>query len=358
MHKILNCLGALVITGALLVGTALAAGMSNFTQDTPYTPFPDVPAGAWYTGDMEQAVRLGLFNGKSGGVFDPQGSLTLAEAVTLAAKARSTYEGSGFTPGGTPWYQNAVNYGLEQGFLTRGEYSDYTQPATRADMAGIFARTLPLGEYARINRIGAIPDVDEGTRNADAIYLLYSAGILTGDASGAFHPNQTVTRAETAAILNRLALPASRKAFTLGTSSQGITSPDGGAQFTLPQGWTAREDGEAWILSYQGGNVSLSLSSQARGGEELTDYTARQLDALRLAAGGSILVTVQPDESVFRGLAGYAFVAEQVDGTQYEVHCVENSANFYTLTLRAGAQASQADLDALYQLAYTLDLAL
>lgn len=351
MHKLLRQLGALAITGALLAGTALAAGMSNFTQDTPYSPFPDVLSTAWYAGDVEQAVRLGLFNGKSGGIFDPEGSLTLAEAVTLAAKAHSTYAGGGFTPGGSPWYQNAVTYGLEQGFLTRGEYSDYTQPATRADMAGIFSRALPLGEYTRINRIGAIPDVNEETENADAIYLLYGAGILTGDAAGAFHPDQTVTRAETAAILNRLALPASRKSFTLEGDSQSVISPDGGARLNLPQGWSAREEAGIWVLSPQEGQVSLRLASQSRGDEALADYTARQLDALRLVAGGSILVTTQPGPSVFRGLAGYSFGAEEVDATQYEVHCVENSTRLYTLTLQAGAQATQQDLDALYQLA-------
>ena len=359
MHKLMQRLGALVLAGALLAGTTLAAGMSNFSQDTPYTPFPDVPAGAWYAGDVEQAARLGLFNGKSGGVFDPEGSLTLAEAVTLAAKTCSVYKGGGFTPGGDPWYQNAVSYGLEQGFLTRGVYSDYTQPATRADMAAIFAKALPLEEYTRINRIGAIPDVNSATPNADAIYLLYGAGILTGDTAGAFHPDQTVTRAETAAILNRLALPASRKTVALDVPVNEVaTSPDGGARFILPQGWTAREEGERWILSAPSGNVSLTLTSQARGEGNLADYTAEQLDGLRQAAGGAILVIAQPEASVFRGLAGYDFGVEQTDGTQYEVHCVASSARFYTLLLQAGSQSTQDDLDSLYQLAYTLDLEL
>lgn len=358
MHKLIKCLGALAIAGALLTGSALAA-MSDFTMNTPYTPFPDVDAQAWYAGDVERAVRLGLFNGKSGGLFDPEGSLTLAEAVTLAAKTHSIYAGGGFTPGGDPWYQNAVNYGLEQGFLTRGVYSDYTQPATRADMAAIFAKALPLEEYTRINRIGAIPDVDGETDGADAIYLLYGAGVLTGDAAGAFHPDQTVTRAETAAILNRLALPDARKTFSLeGPAEQGVTSPDGGARLVLPQGWSAREEGEAWILSPQAGDVSLVLTAQARDAADLADYTARQLDALRLEAGGAILVTTQPQASRFRGLAGYVFCVEQTDGYQQEVHCLENSTHLYTLVLQAGPGADGASLDALYQLAYTLDLAL
>ena len=66
MKTLSKRLSALVLSAALLAGTARAAGagMSNFTQSTPYTPFTDVSADAWYASDVERAVRLGLFNGK------------------------------------------------------------------------------------------------------------------------------------------------------------------------------------------------------------------------------------------------------------------------------------------------------
>lgn len=359
MRTLLKRLGALILSAALLSGAALAAGagMSNFTQSTPYTPFTDVAAGAWYAQDVEQAVRLGLFTGKPGNVFDPEGSLTLAEAVTLAAKARSVYQGGGFTPGGDPWYENAVDYAVAQGILTRGTYDDYTAPATRADMAAIFARALPREEYARINRIAAVPDVTAATADGDAILFLYSAGILTGDDTGAFHPQDTVTRAEAAAILNRLALPQSRRSFALEGGTAALESPDGAARIVLPQGWSASETEAGWTLS-AGGAVSLTLAGAGKEAGTLADYTAAVLDDLRVQDGGAILVTLQPEESLYRGLAGYVFCVEQADGTQLEVHCLENAAGFYTLALQAAAGADEAQLDALYQAAWSLDLAL
>lgn len=359
MKALTRRLGALILSAALLAGSALAAGagMENFTQDTPYTPFSDVAADAWYAQDVEQAVRLGLVNGKPGNLFDPEGSLTLAEAITMAAKARSIYEGGGFTPGGDPWYENAVDYAISMGFLTRGDYDDYTAPAARADMAAIFALALPREEYTRLNRIGAVPDVTDQTAHGDEILFLYSAGILTGDESGSYHPQDTVTRAEAAAILNRLALPQSRRSFTLAGDDQALTSPDGSACLTVPQDWSASQTEAGWVLS-AGGNVALTLSSSDKSAGSLADYTAQVIDDLRVQSGGSILVNAQPSESLYRGLAGYAFAVEQSDGTQLEIHCLENSAGFFTLTLQAPSNAAQSQLDALYQVAWSLDLAL
>ena len=359
MKTLSKRLSALVLSAALLAGTARAAGagMSNFTQSTPYTPFTDVSADAWYASDVERAVRLGLFNGKPGNLFDPQGSLTLAEAVTLAAKARSVYEGGGFTPGGDPWYENAVDYGEEMGILEQGAYDDYTAPATRGERAGIFARALPRETYGRINRIAAVPDVSADTANGDEILFLYSAGILTGDDTGAFHPQDTITRAEAAAILNRLALPESRRSVELAGDPSALVSPDGAARIALPQGWSADETEAGWVLS-AGGAVCLTLTGDVKGTGTLADYTAGVIDALRIQSGGAVLVTLQPEESLYRGLAGYVFCVEQTDGTRLEVHCMENGAGYYTLTLQAAAGADEAQLNALYQTAWSLDLAL
>ena len=206
MKRFYQCLTAFLLAGLLTAQTA-QAGMEAFQPSIPYTPFPDVADSAWYAADVQRAYELGLINGKADGRFDPEGALTLAEAVTLAAKARSLYEGGGFTPGGNPWYRNAVQYGQQMGFLTTREYEDYTAPATRADMAGIFAYALPSGAYPRINRIASLPDVTPQTAYSHEIYFLYNAGILTGGADGSYQPDATITRAAAAAIPNRLALP-------------------------------------------------------------------------------------------------------------------------------------------------------
>ena len=55
-----------------------AAGMSAFTPKAEYPGFSDVAETAWYAADVEKAVELGLMRGKGEGVFDPEGTLSLA----------------------------------------------------------------------------------------------------------------------------------------------------------------------------------------------------------------------------------------------------------------------------------------
>ena len=51
---------------------------------------------------------------------------------------------------------------------------------------------------------------------ADAVYLLYRAGVLTGsDSAGTFRPDSTIKRSEAAAIVTRMADPSLRQRITL-----------------------------------------------------------------------------------------------------------------------------------------------
>jgi len=365
-HKFVKRLLAFGLCGILLsTGSPVLAGMEYFQTSVEYLPFSDVDAGAWYAEDVRRACELGILNGKPGGVFDPYGALTLGEAATLAANIRSVYNGGGFIPGGSPWYQNAVNYGIEQGFLLRGEYADYTAPATRADMAGIFAYTLPSPEYERINRIAEIPDVDNTTTHNNAIYFLYNAGILTGDSGGAFRPHDGVTRAEAAAIVNRLALPESRKTVSFIHPQNGrlIGAPDGSVQLLVPPDWLLEqsEDAEGFSLAAgpANGNVSLELLQFWRSGLDITldAFTAGVVNAAREESGGAILIGDQPQPDTFRGLKSFSFSYSDSSG-RYIVYCIESSACFYALFLYAAPSGSAEETAQLERAAYSLDIAL
>lgn len=351
---------ALVLAGLLLTQTA-QAGMESFTPSVVYTPFPDVAASAWYAADVQQAYELGLINGKSDGRFDPAGALTLAEAVTLAAKVRSIYEGGGFTPGGTPWYRNAVQYGQQVGFLTTREYEDYTAPATRADMAGIFAYALPSTAYPRINRVGALPDVTAQTAYSHEIYFLYHAGILTGGPDGSYQPDATITRAEAAAILNRLALPDSRKPFTYSDGTGQITTSDGGVKLTIPAGWTQQSDGLFFQCGPADGSVKLELLAlEKTAGQSLPGMTAALVQGLQRAEGGALLLTEQPENRLFRGLpcARFVYELQSETPTAVTVYCFEGPSCYYALSLSVRKNAGAEAEAQLKQAAFSFDLAL
>lgn len=247
---------------ALLMALSLAptanasatSGMGNFKKVREYQGFSDVPDSAWYAKDVRKAYEMGLINGGSDGRFNPEGNLTVAEAVTMAVNVCTTYWGLSIEQGTTPWYQGAVDYALgDSHILYEGQFSDYSQLATRADVARMFANSLPGREFGRINRVAWIPDVTPNTSNYNYIYVLYNAGIVTGDNAGLFRPDDTISRAEAAAILNRLASSGERKHIDLTTHAPGevITAADASFQISVPknQGWIVRrnemtEDGD------------------------------------------------------------------------------------------------------------------
>lgn len=78
--------------------------------------------------------------------------------------------------------------------------------ATRAQFAAILARALPAEALTAQNSVpvDSVPDVPASA--AGGIYTLYRAGILTGsDGKRTFNPNSTISRAEVAAIVTRMA---------------------------------------------------------------------------------------------------------------------------------------------------------
>ena len=185
----------------------------NFTSKNNYTPgqFADV-TNQWYADSVKKVYELGLMKGKSDDKFDPEGTITIAEAIAMAARLHNIcMSGSGEFTQGTPWYDVYVNYAIENGIIRNDDFRDYSLKATRAEMAYIFASAVPK-TLVKINNVGSIPDVNENTKYHDSIFLLYRAGVLTGnDASGTFAPDTEITRAQAAAIITRIAIPSERK---------------------------------------------------------------------------------------------------------------------------------------------------
>ena len=175
--------------------------------------FSDVGSRDWFAVWVNIAYNVGLMDGKGGGRFDPQGILTVGEAVKLAAFLESRHTGDDFhlqPQGGSPWYRSAVTYCVAIGILKEGEFDSYDRPITRAEMARLFAatslgRSMPtLNDPARVKK--SLPDVKEGDYAADAIWGLYAKGIFTGsDGAMTFRPADRLTRAEAAAIVARMA---------------------------------------------------------------------------------------------------------------------------------------------------------
>jgi len=221
--RILAALCIVFITLTALTFNVYGAepSMTNFDKAQSYKPgqFPDISENEWFGHNKQQVVckafELGLMQGK-GSKFDPNAGVTLAEAITMAARLSNIYSGDNWTfHESSPWYYTHLEYAVHKGIIEFDTFEDLTRPATRAEMAYIFARALPEVEFTPINTIETLPDVNSGTPYQNEIFRLYRAGILTGnDAYGTFGPKDSITRAQAAAIITRIALPAERVSFT------------------------------------------------------------------------------------------------------------------------------------------------
>lgn len=217
---------ALLVAGALtctLTANVWAMGsLDHFKTVSAYTNTTFSDVSGWYSDYVETCYELGLFSGTATGRFSPDASMTVAEAVKLAACLHSIYEtGSADFTQGDPWWQVYTDYCLENGIMEEA-FSDYSNAISRAQFAVLLAEALPDEALSEMNTIAdeAIPDVRISDSYGPAVYKLYRAGVLTGaDSTGAFHPNTNIRRGEVAAVMTRMVRVSERKSVTLGASS-------------------------------------------------------------------------------------------------------------------------------------------
>ena len=174
-------------------------------------PFTDVPQTAWYYESVQSAWAAGLIDGVTATKFKPDDTLTVAQAIKLAAALyQMEHEGEvTLRNGGANWYDSYVNYAVTNGIIEK-DYANYTKaqmnaPVTRGEFVHIFHGAEDA--YKAINTVAdnAIPDVKATDKFAAEIYEFYRAGILTGsDAKGTFHPASSIKRSEVATILLRM----------------------------------------------------------------------------------------------------------------------------------------------------------
>ena len=195
-----------------LVGTGLFFVPDDF-------PFYDVDSDDWFYEPVKSAWANELIDGVTARYYMPDNTLTVAQAVKLAA-ALHQKQSVGFVTlqnGGAHWYDNYVNYAVANSLIEAAYQSksaeDMNKAVTRAEFVHILSKLLNAGT---INTVNNIPDVKSGDAYADEIFAFYRAGILTGsDRLGTFHPESSLKRSEAAAILVRLYDATQRQYITL-----------------------------------------------------------------------------------------------------------------------------------------------
>ncbi len=139
---------AKVLTALLLcmvfVSQSVVMTQAVTFQNTYNNNFSDVSKDSWYYGSVAEAYSLGIINGVSATSFSPDGTLTLAECIKIASCVHQLINtGSVTLTNGSPnWYDSYVSYALQNNIITE-TYDNYSQYASRATVAVLFARVLP-----------------------------------------------------------------------------------------------------------------------------------------------------------------------------------------------------------------------
>ena len=236
-----------ILAGTLATfALAFTSGAADFQKTKTYADnFPDIKEAEWYASDVKNTYELGLMNGDSSGLFLPDGNITVAEAVTVAARAASIAKGETIPSADGEWYQMYVNYAVSAGIINADTFgaSDFNRAAKRHEVASLFAKILPDEDYTAINAVNSVPDVTDSRAYYDAVLKLYKAGIVMGsDAQGTFFPENNITRAEIAAIINRAAISGNRVQKTLDKVSDSdayllVTNRDMNGKEGINSGW-------------------------------------------------------------------------------------------------------------------------
>ena len=245
-RRLLPLILAVVLLTAGLCQPGSAAGMELSPTRTYSGQFTDVQPTDWYYNNVVALYELGLTDGQgSNDQYVPGAAITLAEAVTMAARLRSLYVYGDCEKGpasytGDNWYAPYVAYAKAVGMLGDEFDECYMQPASRAQVAHILANALPTALLEPINEKAVtvgyasrryISDVNSYTQYQQDILALYRWGILSGaDGTGSFLPEETIHRSEIAAMITRLAYSDLRITldwdFTLAYSKEGTTLAD------------------------------------------------------------------------------------------------------------------------------------
>ena len=176
------------------------------TPDTSKS-FTDV-SGHWAEANIKSLAQKGIINGFEDGTFKPNNSVTRAEFTTMVVKALglTTSADVNFTDVASgSWYESYIKSAVKAGLVSGmpdGSFKPDEQ-IKRQDAILIlyrgFESVLKSGNPVEFTDKASISDYALEAANA-----LSASGIVNGDDNLSFNPHHSTTRAEVAALLERI----------------------------------------------------------------------------------------------------------------------------------------------------------
>ena len=181
----------------------------------PVRRFRDLDADAWYHDGVHACALLGLTQGVGDRTFDPDGTLTRAQFVTMLWRLAGEPGTNGdelrdFSDVGSGgYYAAAVQWAAANGIAEGTSKTEFSPnaPITREQLAAMLFRYAMydgLTAVALSENLISFPDEQQLSDWAiPAMQWAVGSGIINGTPEGKLAPQSTATRAQAAAMIGR-----------------------------------------------------------------------------------------------------------------------------------------------------------
>ncbi len=180
------------------------AAMTQKDINQSVSRFTDV-AKHWAAPSIGKLTSLGILSGCGDGTFRPDRQVSIDEFICMTVRSL----GFKLESGGTYWAQPYIDIAIAQKLIDKSEFVSYTKSIKREQAVRIAIKALMLYETAPNPSIydyirGKIKDYSSiGDEYKQFILQAYATGIIVGNPQGYFHPSNSLTRAEAAAIITK-----------------------------------------------------------------------------------------------------------------------------------------------------------
>ena len=172
------------------IGEQYAAPQGRITY---FNPFKDVKTTSWYFNYMIHLYEAGVISGTSATTYTPDAKLSWAAALKLLLVSHGDLKAADAT--GADWSKNVIAKAAELGLVAAD--LDGTKAISRLEFCQVAAKLNKLAESKTESKF---TDCTDGY-----VMALVDAKVINGMTETTFEPAASLTRAQIAAILSRMA---------------------------------------------------------------------------------------------------------------------------------------------------------
>ena len=185
----------------------------DYTRAKKRMRFKDVREDDWFYDAVKAVYEKGQMNGLSKSIFAPKEPLTRAMLVTILWRmdggldSSADHDFNDVQEG--EWYSDAVRWAAQNGIVKGFEDRTFrpTSPITREQAVSIFHRYAQYkdSDISAVSSLEEFADRGEISPWAEeAMQWAVDSGLISGRGNGRLAPKDLITRAEAAALLQRL----------------------------------------------------------------------------------------------------------------------------------------------------------